>query len=421
MNINKLLFEISNTRDTPFYVYFEKKIKENYKEILHAFSSKYSNSHIAYSVKNCCIPGVIKILEKFSPLYEVTSLGEMMLLKKMGINLKNCIFTNIYKSEDAIKFAITNNLGYYAIDSYSDMEHIEKIIKEENKTINALIRVNPAINIRDTIFASATPWSKTGMEIGTNKTDYAEDLLKSAQDIDQLNIVGLHGHLGSQVININYYKDFTKSIVKFYYDMEKKYQLNMNIIDFGGGYPVQYELEKIPNITEISDTILNILVDQGISPKFIIESGRFITANAGILVSKVVGLKNNPFIGKIVIIDISMYSHLLDSILVNWYFNINKLNNNKGKMEDVTIVGMTNDTLDHLDPEILNKTKKRKLSSVKENDVFLIENTGAYTTCFNNNYCLLPKPEVLLITENNKIKVIRKREKYKDIFCQYEF
>ena len=429
-----VISNLCSKHKTPFYVYFESCIKENYEKLHNTFLKKYSKSQIAYSIKNCFIPKIINSLEQYKPLYEITSLGEMKLLKKMQIELDRSIYTNIYKSEESLRFALMNNVGFYAIDSYSDLKHLETVSKELDKKANVLIRVNPALNIKDTIFASAVPWSKTGVEMCTGYIDCAENLLIKASESDNFNLAGLHGHLGSQVTNIEYYREFTESIVKFYADMENKYNFNMNMLDFGGGYPIKYkDNESISSIEEIANTIISCIKNYGINPNLVIESGRFISSDAGILVTKVVGTKNSPYVGKIVIVDASMYNHLLDSILVDWYFEIYKLNNitNKEKLEEVHIVGGTNDALDHLDPPTndlcpwcnkeIPRTRKRKLPQIDEGDILIIKNAGAYTTCFNNNYCLLPKPEVLMITDGGEIIQIRKCEDINNIFSLFTF
>ena len=427
---SKLINAICGKYGTPVYVYFESTLKGNYEFIRDSFSNKYNKTQIAYSMKNCYIPGIIKSLEQYKPMYEVTSLNEMLLLKKLGINLSRCVYTNFYKSDNSLEYAIKNDLGYYAIDSCSDLKRLKRISSKLNKKVNVLLRVNPAIDIRDTVFASAVPCSKTGAEICKDHPDCAENLLVEINKIEKLRLKGIHGHIGSQVTSIEYYEKFIDSIVRFFTEMSDKYSIEMDIIDLGGGYPVMYNpKEEIASVDEISDVIINCVKRYGINPTIMLETGRFITSNAGILVTKVVGTKYNPNIGKIVVIDASMYTHLLDSILADWYFEIEKLESSENTLEEVCIVGCTNDTLDHLDPskkEIcpecnkeISKIRKRMLVSVAEGDILIIKGAGAYTTCFNNNYCLLPAPAILMISINNEIIELRRQEDFYHMFSLF--
>lgn len=400
-----------------------------------AFMNCYRQVKVAYSVKNCFIPQIIRILEKsHSPLYEVSSLGEMKLLQKMNINLDRCIFTSIYKSESALEFAIQNNLGLYAIDSFLDLFRLKEFCKKLDVRAKVLIRVNPAFNMKDTIFASSVPWSKTGVEICKGNVDCAESLFREAAKSSNLMVAGLHGHLGSQVTNLEYYKRFSKILIDFYEEMNRKGNISMDIVDFGGGYPVKYH-KNVPQIEEIAQVITKPLEKLRSKPLLIIESGRYLISNAGILVTKVVGLKWSAYAGKIAIVDASMYNHLLDSILVNWYFDVEvatcPLKEKVRKREKIHVVGVTNDSLDHLDSPTeticpkcgytIRRKRKRILPELREGDVLMILNAGAYTTCFNNNYCLLPRSEILVLGKDGTVKIARKRGTYEDVFVSLAF
>lgn len=417
-----LLLEVSRRYGTPCYVYFEDRIKENFERLRRAFCSLYPKTQIAYSIKNCFIPQIISILEKYTPLYEVTSLGEMLLLQRMGIGLNRCIFTNIYKPLSALRFAIHHDLALFAIDSLSDLQSVRHAAEVLQKQISVLIRVNPAFDIRDTVFASAVPWSKTGVEMCAGHVDCAEDLLLKATETDAFTVAGIHGHLGSQVISLEYYEKFAKSLTEFFSYAQTELTVPLKMIDFGGGYPISYgsNYKQVPTIRDIASTIVQCVQGLTPTPSLVIESGRYITGDAGILLTKVVTIKHSPHIGKIAVIDASMYNHLLDAVLVDWYFEVVKLGTIHNSLEEVHIVGMTNDSLDHLDPpkeavcpgcgRPLKRPRKRLLPKLKEGDILVIKGAGAYTTCFNNNYCLLPLPAVVLVTTAGEIKLIRQAQ-----------
>ena len=378
-------------------------------------------------MKNCSFPKVIECIEAQNPMYEVTSIGEMEILKRMGVNMSKIIYTNIYKPAETLKFAIENGVGIYAIDSSSDMKRVRSAARDLDERVNVLIRVNPALGgIRDAVFASSVPWSKTGAEICKGNPDCAENLIEVASRTDNFNLLGLHGHLGSQMENLEYYRRFVKSMLDFYAEMVSRYNLRMKTLDLGGGYPVKYEPGKpVPSAREIADVIIEGIEDHGTRNSLIIESGRYVTSNAGTLVTRIVSVKHTSSHDNIAVMDVSTYNHLLDSILVDWYFATEKVGGRRGKLGEVHFVGCTNDSLDHLDPAVdrvcpicgndVHRKRSRLMPPIKEGDVVAIRNSGAYTTCFNNNYCSIPRCPVLLQRRRGETILVRRQERIGDM------
>ena len=198
--------------------------------------------------------------------------------------------------------------------------------------------------------------------------------------------------------------------------MEEKLGRNLSYLDLGGGYPVQYSItEQVPSIKEIAVSLTQNISRAKIAPRLIIESGRYVTASSGLLLSQVNLTKENPSGGKIAILDLSVYSDLLDVIAARWHFDISLVSNLPEKKDQSNkynwdLVGATNDTLDQMTPinnsgnlDIIHHSFPRDLET---NDFVVIKNAGAYTTCFNSNYCGRPKPMIVLIEKNKNIRLI---------------
>ncbi|MBD3192891.1 MAG: hypothetical protein GF308_19785 [Candidatus Heimdallarchaeota archaeon] len=447
--------EIAKVYGTPLYIFSESQLNNNISRIQQAFQKCYSNSIIAYSVKNNMIKGILKVIANELEHFEITSLGEFRIVEQVIKEHKKpltIIQTNLYKSDQLIekllyfpelmerKFSIAPCESILAIDSYQDFQRVEQIAQKTNKKPKVIVRVNPGIKmaLEETIFASAIPSSKCGLIIKDTqpiieasddptisswlskrkappKKDFAEKVLHEINDSPHLNLVGLHGHLGSQVTNLDYFQHFFHVIAIFYREMQEKLGKQLSILDLGGGYPVTYSSSASPpSIEQIAETLSSELQKTSIYPQLFIESGRFITASAAILLSKVLITKENPMGGKIAIMDFSVYSDLLDVLVAQWTFesqlvtNLPQQNTKKTqKANDWQLVGITNDTMDRLNPrkitcqacgEPINPSKERSFPrDLKPGDLIAIKNTGAYTTCFNSNYCGKPKPAIILL------------------------
>lgn len=422
--------DLARSIETPFYLFSEDIIKTNYnylKEIGNTIFEFLPSYTIAYSIKNAFIPVLVDTLAHEECMFEVTSQGEMALLSKLGVHLDRCIYTNIWKPRETVEMALDKS-AIIAIDSISDFRHVVSVAEKVNKTVRALIRVNPAIAMKNTIFASSTPDSKTGVEITESEEESTENAHMLADMCFRhplVQLVGLHGHLGSQVTNMNYYKEFTNKITSFYKYVKTNISPDVHILDLGGGLPVPYRNPKVvPSAEDIFTTIAHSIRSYDVYPHLISEIGRYITSPAGILVTRVVGIKENSSIGKILITDASAYNELLDSVLVHWDFDM-IIANKVGYPNDtqVWVVGGTTDSIDAYDPlhTWSNRHPARFLPSPEEGDILVILSAGAYTTCFNMNYCLRPIPAIYWINSSGRVIEVRRRQKLYEMFSLFSF
>jgi diaminopimelate decarboxylase len=254
--------------------------------------------------------------------------------------------------------------------------------------------------------------------------DTAERLIEDAYISQYLELAGLHFHLGSQITNIDYFDRFFEVATRFFKIINKKYNDSLNILDIGGGYPVNYSSHKcLPSIEEISKSLSNSIKKADINPSIIIESGRFITATAGVLLSQISITKENSVGQKIAVLDLSVYSDLLDILTASWNYDcclINNLPNSKQKESfNWQLVGGTNDALDQLTPsngkctsckEEINKDPVFAFPrNLEIGDLIAVKSTGAYTTCFNSNYSGRPKPFIVLKDSRRSQKINRIR------------
>lgn len=440
-NIN--LEEIVKKHGTPLYLFSKRKLLENITHLQESFTKYWPDTGIAYSLKNNSIPDVCEIISNKTNLFEISSLAELQLLeniaKKKNKHL-NVILTNIYKTDTLISSTLNfltnvtseqdNTHNYIAIDSLQDLKNIERIAKEQKKKHRVLIRVNPGIHMdnQKTIFASANPSAKCAAiindiekikELSNDPTislwlpnrlnkpqnDSAENLINVASKSKYLDLIGIHCHLGSQINQIEYFERFFEVISIFFKLMNETVNNKLKVLDLGGGYPIDYFNDgSVPTMETISKLLSKNLKYVNIKPKIIIESGRYITASAGTLLTSIKIVKESSLDKKIAILDISVYSDLLDILVANWYYEsilVNNLpsENSEQKISNWELVGGTNDTLDHLNPTKFNFKRKPRIfpRDLEIEDLIAIKNTGAYTTCFNSSYSGRSHPKKLII------------------------
>ncbi|NHJ88091.1 MAG: hypothetical protein FK734_21680 [Asgard group archaeon] len=459
---NKILFdgvdlekEISDVHGTPTYVFSERRLKENISYLKSSFKNHYPNTTIAYSMKNNSLLEVNSIIADHLSNFEIASLSELQMLEQLsyekdkGLNL---ISTNIFKSDELIeailnypdfdseKISQKDLYRFIAVDSYQDFKNVERIAAKYKQKVKVLVRVNPGIvmDVDETIFASANSTAKCASiisdieaikdasndptiaiwlpERATNPSyDSAEQLIKEVYESKYLDLIGIHSHLGSQITNIEYFDRFFEVITRFFKMVNEKYDNQLKILDLGGGYPVDYlQNGSVPTIDSIASSLANSIKNANIAPNIIIESGRFITASAGLLLTKVNLTKENSIGTKLAVLDLSVYSDLLDILTANWFYEcilVNKLPdiNNEQKIDQWELVGGTNDILDRLNPrvntcsnctkQLVDEFKRIFPRDLEVGDLLAVKNAGAYTTCFNSTYSGKPFPERIIIPD----------------------
>jgi len=423
-------------KETPFYLYSENVIRERFNGLRDSLSDAIGREAIvAYSMKTAPMPLIYRLLEREGSWFEMTSEDDIRMLLSLGIPLGRCIYTNIWKSQHALELAISNGIGYIAIDSLSDLGRVSGAASRLKRGVKVLLRVNPGIEVKSLIFPTADPRSKYGVPIippgkmPGAQGDEAYSLIERILDDRWLALAGIHVHPGSQVTDLDYYRKFVDGACVFFKDIERRYGLVLEALDFGGGFSVNYRKDEKARAKDASydinahaRTISSEMLRHKISAKVIVESGRYLVSEAGMLVSKVVVIKRLRS-RKIVVIDACAYSDLLDIILTDWHFDMTIANKASQPRDDrVSIVGRTNDSLDNFDPLEQKGSSggafipgNRLIQKSEEGDVLAVLDAGAYTASFNMNYCFVPKMAAYIIRKG-KVIAARHRETSKDMF-----
>ena len=380
---------------TPLYCYSYKKLKQNIDNFKLNFKS--FSPLICFAIKSNTNVNLIKEIKKFGLGADVVSMGELMMAIKAGINPKKIIFSGVGKTSHEISFAIDKKILLINSESKSEVKEIEKIAKSKNKTVDIGIRLNPNTDA-NTLKQIST--GKKENKFGVNEKTFLEiyKLIKKSKNI---NIKCLSVHIGSQILDHRPYEKMLKAISK----LIKKIKFNFEFIDLGGGMGISYESNK----KKLDYKKYNIAIKRFLkkhNSKIIFEPGRSIIGDVGVLLSRIIYIKENPK-KNFIILDAAMNDLMRPALYGAKHRIIPIIKRNIISNKTYDFVGPICESTD----KFLSVNNFQKLN---EKDLVIICDTGAYGSSLGSNYNVRPKPAEILV-KGTKIIVIKKRQKLKDL------
>ena len=380
---------------TPTYCYSYGQLKENINNFKKNFQS--FSPLICFAIKSNTNVSLIREIKKFGLGADVVSMGELMIALKAGINPKKIVFSGVGKTSDEIEYAINKKILLINAESKSEIKEIEKIAKYKNKIINIGIRLNPNIDAK-TLKQIST--GKKENKFGVDEKTFFE-IVKYAQVSKYINLKCLSVHLGSQILDHKPYEKMLKVID----DIIKKSNHNFKYIDLGGGMGISYEKKfKKLNYQKYNIAIKKFLKNH--SSKIIFEPGRSIVGNIGSLVSKVIYIKKNDK-KDFIILDAAMNDLMRPALYGANHRTLPVIKTNQNSKKIYEFVGPICESTDKF-------TTLKKFQKLKEKDLILMCDVGAYGMSLSSNYNMRPKPTEVLI-KGSKINIIKKRQKLKDL------
>ena len=398
---NEFLFDgvklkkLAKKFSTPIYCYSLKRIKKNVEDFKNAF--KKLNPIICYSVKANPNKILLREIGKLGLGADVVSLGELMKALKSGIKPSKIVFSGVGKTANEISFAINKKILLINAESKSEILVIEKIAKNKRKKVDIGIRLNPNTDAK-TLKQIST--GKKDDKFGVSEKSFLE-LVKYVRNSKNLNLKCLSVHIGSQILDNKPYEKMLKTII----NVIKKTNFSFEYIDLGGGMGIDYENKnRRLNFKRYSSDIKRLinLVDS----KIIFEPGRSIIGNVGILISKIIYIKKG-FKKDFIILDAAM-NDLMRPALYNAKHRI--LPVSKKNIKTRRVYEFVGPICESTDKFLTVKGFQR----MRENELILFCDTGAYGMSLSSNYNLRPKAVEILI-KNSKIQVIAKRQSLKDL------
>jgi diaminopimelate decarboxylase len=399
-NVN--LLQQAQAIPTPFFCYSKAHITQQYTSLLHAFASTSQEVEIFYAVKSNDVLSIIQTLGKLGAGCDATSSGEVYKCLKSGISPKQIIFSGVGKSKEDIQFAVESGVINFNVESIAELELLQLIAASSNKTISVMTRVNLDVdaNTHDKITTSRKG-DKFGMDMDT--IVQAKELIFSLKNIEW---IGLAVHLGSQITDLSVYEqafsklaEFTKSLLSIGVDIQK--------IDFGGGLGIQYTDEETIDITQYAKVISKVCKE--LKVKAVIEPGRFLVGNSGLLVSQVLYVKKADD-KELLVIDAGM-NNLLRPALYEAVHHIASLKDNgAAPVTEYEVVGPLCESGDKI-------VSRCQLPTMKLGDYIAIKSAGAYGSVMSSNYNAKPMVAEYLI-EGDQFNLIRHAQSFSDLIAR---
>ena len=380
---------------TPLYCYSYEKLKKNINNFKLSFGKL--NPLICFSIKSNSNLNIIKEIKKLGLGADVVSKGELMQAIKAGISPSKIVFSGVGKTYSELKYAVDKKILLINSESKSEVMEIEKIAKFKKKIVDVGLRINPNTDAK-TLNKIST--GKKGDKFGVNEKTFIE-LVNYIKKSKFINLRCLSVHIGSQIFENKPYERMLKVIDRII----SKINFKFDFIDLGGGMGISYKNDsKKFNYSNYQKSIINFLGKY--NSKIIFEPGRTIVANTGILISKIIYIKENQS-KNFIILDAGM-NDLMRPALYGAKHRIIPINKTKK---------FSNKPYEFVGP-ICESTDKflstKKFQKLKEKDLIIISDVGAYGYSLSSNYNLRPKPAEIVI-KGSKIIIAKKRQRLIDI------
>tara|TARA_B100002051_G_scaffold72534_1_gene68840 strand:+ start:1807 stop:3021 length:1215 start_codon:yes stop_codon:yes gene_type:complete len=380
---------------TPVYCYSFSQLKQNIINFKRSFKS--FSPMICFSIKSNSNVNLLKEIGKLGLGADVVSKGELMLAIKAGIKPKKIVFSGVGKTSSEISYAIDRKILLINAESISEIKEIDRIARSKNRKVEIGIRLNPNT---DANTLSQISTGKKDDKFGVNKRSFIK-IIEYCNNSKNLKLECLSVHIGSQILDNRPYEKMLRVIE----NIIKKVKFKFKYIDLGGGMGIPYNKNsKKLNYTKYNHIIKKFLKKN--KSKIIFEPGRSIIGNTGTLISKIIYIKNSEK-KCFIILDAGMNDLMRPALYGANHRILPSIKKSKISKKSYEFVGPICESTDKF-------STLTKFQELKEKDIIAICDTGAYGMSLSSNYNIRPKPIELLI-KRSKIKVIRKRQKYKDL------
>jgi diaminopimelate decarboxylase len=403
--------KIAASVGTPVYIYSKATILDHFEKIKKAYSKL--DTTICYSIKACGNINILKILAEAGSGFDIVSGGELFRSQQAGADMKKTVYAGVGKTDTEIISALKAGIGYFNIESEAELENIIGLAEQTGTKAKAALRVNPDVD----------PKTHAHITTGTKETKFGVDIERARKVFEQyannsfVNLCAIHVHLGSGGKTIDPYCQAVKKILPLIDALRKK-GYKIEALDLGGGYGADYQTDSVPTAADYAEGIVPLLINKNL--KLILEPGKSIVANAGILLAKVLYLKQGGS-KKFVIVDAGMNDLirpcLYDAFHFIWPAKVKEQFTHLKRTEKLDIKGL--EFVDVVGPICEGAdffAKDRAIPPVKRSDLIAVFTTGAYGFTMASNYNARPLPAEVLVDGAN-FKIIRKRQSYEDMIA----
>lgn len=391
------LARLAAEHGTPAYIYSRAALTHNFQAYDRAFATL---PHlVCYAVKANSNLGVLSVLAQLGAGFDIVSGGELARVLKAGGDPRKVVFSGVGKRDDEMAFALETGIRCFNVESEAELRRLGGVATRLRKTAAVSLRVNPDVD------AKTHPYISTGLRDNKFGVDIeqAETLYVEAASLSGIEVSGVDCHIGSQLIELDPYVDALRRLLQLIDRLQAR-GIRLRHLDLGGGLGIRYRDERAPSPREYADAVLPLIGKRGL--EILLEPGRSIVGNAGLLVARIEYLKHAPH-KNFAIVDAAM-NDLLRPALYNAWQEIVPVAQRTGEPSQVyDVVGPVCETGDWLGRE-------RDLA-VREGDLLAIRNAGAYGFTMSSNYNTRPRAAEIMV-DGERATVVRARESVEDLW-----
>lgn len=387
---------IAGTLGTPFYLYSHRTLVRNFRAYGNAF--KEFPHLICYAAKASSNLSILRIFTGLGGGLDIVSGGELFRALKAGVPSSKITFAGAGKTRVEIASALRAGILMFNVESEQELFLIDEVAGLERNVAPVSLRVNPEVD------PGTHPYISTGMKESKFGLDMetAMKVYEEARNLKNIRIVGIHQHIGSQLTETRPFVDAVSKITGFIRELRRR-GIQISYLDIGGGLGISYKDERPPDPAQLAEALRPLLKD--IDCTLVLEPGRSLTGNAGILVTRVLYVKTTPE-KTFIIVDAGM-NDLIRPSLYDAYHEIRPVISSGLARQKVDVVGPVCESGDFF-------AREREIEEVKQGDLLAVMNCGAYGFSMTSRYNSRPNiPEVL--AHGNQYDVIREREEYEDL------
>jgi len=390
------LKQLAKEVGTPLYVYSRSALVENFKQFDSAFAG--IPHLVCFAVKANSNLSLLKLFRDLGAGYDIVSGGELFRVRQVGVDPQKVVFSGVGKKNAEIDYALNSNILLFNVESKAELDAIEARGKVLNIEARVSFRVNPDID------PETHPHISTGLQrhkFGVSM-DEALPLYQEAASLSQVEPVGISCHIGSQVTSLKPFIEATQRVLKLVDELTAS-GIRLQYIDLGGGLGIRYNDESPPTVAEYAAALSGLLA--GHSETLILEPGRILSANAAVLLTEVLYLKQSQG-RQFVVVDAGM-NDLIRPGLYGAYHDIVPVETSERGDFVADIVGPVCETTDYL-------ARERTLPQVQRGEILAVRDAGAYGFTLASNYNSRPRAAEVLV-DSQSYQIVRKRESYEDL------
>jgi len=380
---------------TPLYIYSTRTLRHHFKVFDDAFSG--IDHLICFAMKANSNLGVLRLFAEMGAGFDIVSGGELFRALKAGGDPKKIVYSGVGKTTDEIKEALESDILMFNVESFEELGVINEIAGDMKKKARISLRVNPDVDpMTHPKISTGLKENKFGIDIKKVIDDYEE-----AGNLPNIEVIGVDCHIGSQITEIAPFVDALERLKELVFKLRER-DFNIRWFDLGGGLGITYKDEEPPDPTEYAAAIKKSAKDLNVT--FILEPGRVIVGNAGIMVTRVLYTKRN---GKnFVVVDAGM-NDLLRPAMYDAFHEIRPVIKSNNSKITADVVGPICESADFI-------AKNREVTDAKRGDLLAVMSAGAYSFSMASNYNSRPRAAELLV-DGKVPHLVRKRESYKDL------